>query len=327
METGKQQIEEDEQRQRSELTSAINRFMRRHEPGKFVRPLSPIHDNGAAGSDAELPETSHKVINRKVTEKLTNELSRVKAELEMMRLEKEKLCQILANRDHEENEFYTAKSSTMREEQATTNETFLTTMSNMSRSTLNIPECAPIAGETELNKRSYDHWKNVLNASMNLIQATDESTKMNLFRIKAGPLLLELLDGTNTQEEMPDEKQYPFLNAIARLDAHFDSRAYVLSQRSKLANMVQSNGESNIQYVQRVAAASKLCSYKQDEEFEAISRTVTRGSTDSRIRTFAYRVLINGGSLNDLMDRVRSREVELQMRMIIADCTRSNLLQ
>lgn len=222
------------------------------------------------------------------------------------------MSRILAARGQDENEFCEQRSSTMREEQTATNETLLVTMNNMSLSSLNIPECAPATGETELNKRAYDHWKNVLNASMNLIQATDESTRIDLFRIKAGPLLLELLDGTTTQSGMPSEEQYPYSNAIARLDAHFSSRAYILSQRSKLANMVQRSGELNMQYVKRVAAASKLCNYKHDEEFEAISRTVTRGSTDSHVRTLAYRVLTDGGSLTELLDRVRIREVELE---------------
>lgn len=222
------------------------------------------------------------------------------------------MSRILAGRSQDEDEFCDQRSSTMREEQSTANETFLMKMNNMSLSSLSIPECLPAAGETELSKRDYDHWKNVLNSSLNLIQASDESTRIDLFRIKAGPLLLELLDGTTTKPGMPNEEEYPYSNAIARLDAHFGSRAYVLSQRSKLANMVQRNGELNMQYVRRVAAASKLCNFKQDEEFEAISRTVTRGSTDSHVRTLAYRVLTNGGNLNELLDRVRIREVELE---------------
>lgn len=236
----------------------------------------------------------------------------MKAELERTRMEKEELSRILADRDHDEDTFSEVRSSTMREEQMTANETLLTTMTNMSLSSLNIPECLPAADEAELDKRAYDHWKSVFNAAMNLVQATDESTRFDLLRIKAGSLLLELLNVTTAQPGMPNDEQYPYSNAIARLDAHFSSRAYILSQRSKLANMVQRSGELNMQYVKRVAAASKLCNYKQDEEFEAISRTVTRGSTDSRVRTLAYRVLTDGGSLNELMDRVRIREVELE---------------
>lgn len=275
-------------------------------------------DNGAAGSGAESPEHVLR-ISRPTKTQLRAELKAVKAELERTRMEKEELSRILASMDDDENEFGEARTSTMREDcspepretPVTANETLLLTMTNMSLSSLNIPECVPTAGETELNKRDYDHWKNVVNASLNLIQAVDESVKMDLFRIKAGPLLLELLEGTTTQPGMPNEEQSPYSNAIARLDAHFGSRAYMLSQRNKLANMVQKVGEPNIQFVKRVAAAAKLCTYKTDEEFEAVSRTLTRGSTDGRVRTLACRVLTDGGSLNELIDQVRLREVEL----------------
>lgn len=255
---------------------------------------------------------SVKIRKEKEQDKIKEELLRVKAELEKTRKEKEELSRTLASMD-QSGDFCEARSSTMRDDPSTSgNETLLMTMNNMSLSSLNVPECVPATGDTELNKRIYDHWKNVFIASMNLIQATDETTKINLFRIKAGPLLVELLEGTTTQSGMPDEQLFPYSNAIARLDGYFGSRPYILSQRSKLANMVQKNGETNIEYVKRVAAASKLCNYKTEEEFEAISRTLTRGSTDSRIRTLAYRVLTDGGTLNELIDQVRIREVELE---------------
>ncbi|XP_062537716.1 uncharacterized protein LOC134206052 [Armigeres subalbatus] len=272
---------------------------------------STDYDNGATGRRAESPEKFIKIIKRKAATKIAEELSKVKAELEKTRMEKDELSRILATKGQEDNEFAQARSSTIREEHSA-NETLLMTMNNMSLGSLNIPECVPATGESELSKRDYDHWKNVLNASLNLIQAVDESTRFDLLRIKAGSLLLELLDGTTTQCDMPNEREFPYSNAIARLDAHFGSRAYMLSQRSKLANMVQRSGETNIQFVKRVALAAKLCNYKADEEFEAISRSVTRGSTDSRVRTLAYRVLTEGGSLNELIDQVRIREVELE---------------
>lgn len=249
-------------------------------------------------------------VKGKRTKKLKEELEKMRAELEKTRMEQEQLSQKLAGMSQNA-DFYEARSSTVREEQPSGNETLLMTMSNMSLSSLNIPECLPTPGDTEINKRIYDHWKNILHASMNLLQVADEPTRFDLFRIKAGPLLLELFDGTTTQPGMPDEELRPYSNAIARLDAYFGSRAYILSQRSKLSNMVQRKGELNIEYVKRVAAASKLCNYKPDEVFEAISRTVTRGSTDSRVRTLAYRVLTDGGTLNELIDQVRIREVEL----------------
>ncbi|XP_062713225.1 uncharacterized protein LOC134290179 [Aedes albopictus] len=275
--------------------------------------MMPVHDNGAVGGDANPPEKravkekptkkskdelskskdelskskSEREKGRKGKEessskKMMNELLKVKAELERTRKEKEELSRSLAATGQDRN-FAGARSSTMRDDLVNGNESLLMTMNNMSRSSLSIPECVPASGDTELNKRVYDHWKNVFNASMNLIQATEETTKFDLFRIKAGPSLLELLEGTSTQPGMPDANLLPYSNAIARLDGYFGSRAYILSQRSKLANMVQKSGEVNIEYVKRVSAASKLCNYRADEEFEAISRTLTRGST-ARLR-------------------------------------------
>ncbi|XP_053681810.1 uncharacterized protein LOC128732562 [Sabethes cyaneus] len=266
------------------------------------------YDNGADGSSEQHLNKRH--VKRTKRKELKCEILRMKAELEKTMMEKEELSRRLAEID--DANFDEARSSTMYDQQTSENETFFTTMNNLSLTSLNIPECTPAAGDTEINKRGYDHWKGVFNASLNLIQASDEATRYDLFRIKAGPLLLELFEGTTTQQGMPDEKQFAYSNAMARLDAHFASRAYILSQRSKLTNMAQRNGEPNIDYVKRVAAASKLCNYKPDEEFEAMSRTITRGSTDSRIRTLAYRVLTDGGSLNELLDQVRIRQVELE---------------
>lgn len=251
---------------------------------------------------------SSKPDNGKQVKKSTEKLTKLRAELEKTRKEKDELTRTLATVT--QNTVCRETTSNIMPDQTMNGHELL--MNNVSLSCLNIPECTPAAGDTELSKRSYDHWKSVLNASLNLIQATNEFIRIDLFRIKAGSLLLELLDGTTTQSGMPDEKIFPYSNAIARLDAHFGSRAYILSQRSKLASMVQRTGELNIKYVQQVAAAAKLCNYKPDEEFEAISRTITRGSCDSRIRTLAYRVLIDGGSLNELIDQVRIREVELE---------------
>ncbi|XP_029727480.1 uncharacterized protein LOC115265665 [Aedes albopictus] len=143
------------------------------------------YDNGAAGSEAESEAQSEanvlRIKRRKITRKvLADELSKVKAELERTRLENEELSRMLVAKEQDEEEFCEARSSTMRECPAAANETLLTTMNAMSLSTLNIPECAPTAGESELTKRDYNHWKNVLTASMHLIQAVDESTKIYL---------------------------------------------------------------------------------------------------------------------------------------------------
>lgn len=239
------------------------------------------------------------------------ELSSVRAEL--AKLQKEKALQQTASDSNVSNEIEHARSSTVREDSAgSVNESLLASVNNMSLSTMNIPECKPSEGEVDIDKKGYEYWKNILVASLNLIQATDERTKMDVFSIKAGPDLLELLQGTKSSAEMPDEHDYPFSNALARLDGYFGSRAYMLSQRSKLLNMRQRPGETNIQFVRRVAASAKLCGYeKGEDEMEALSRTVIKSANDKRVRTLAQRNWVKQGSLNDLIDQVREYEAEL----------------
>ena len=117
------------------------------------------------------------------TRRLKDELTEVKAELERTRMEKEELSRSLTARNNN-SDFGEILSSTIRDEQISGNET-LPKVNSMSLNCINIGECVPAAEDTELNKRVYDHWKSVLTASMNLIQLTDESIRMDVFRIKA----------------------------------------------------------------------------------------------------------------------------------------------
>ncbi|XP_058816976.1 uncharacterized protein LOC131680275 [Topomyia yanbarensis] len=183
-------------------------------------------------------------------------------------------------------------------------------MCNMSISTLNIPECKPSEGESDIDKGAYEHWKDIVEASLNLINVSDERSKIGVFKIKAGPKLLEVLNSTVTSQGMPDENTAPYSNAISRLNSYFGSRTYTLLQRSKLMTMEQNADESNINFVRRVGAAAKLCGYTSDEHMEAIVRTITRGTNDSRIRILAHRNWVNQGCLNDLINLVRDREIE-----------------
>lgn len=207
-----------------------------------------------------------------------------------------------------------APSSTLRDVNPTTNpgneSMLMTTMNNMTISSLNVPECKPSEGETEIDKAAFEHWKEVLMSALDLIAATDERSKMAIFKIKAGPKLLEIFNSTVTTEDMPDEYETPFTNAIFRVDEYFGSRAYTLTQRSKLLTMSQRTNEASIQFIRRVGAAAKLCNYRSDEENEAIMRTVTKGAVDARVRTLAHRNWFSQRSLKELIDSVRDWEVE-----------------
>ncbi|XP_062716010.1 uncharacterized protein LOC115262083 [Aedes albopictus] len=182
--------------------------------------------------------------------------------------------------------------------------------SGMSLSALGIPECLPTDGDSEIDRKSYEHWKKIFEASMDLMRSVDENTRFSIFKIKAGVKLLEVYDSTATTSGMPDEKDEPYSNAIARLNEYYGSRTYMLTQRSKLINMVQRKDEDSVQFVRRVGAATKLCGYHEDEEMEAIVRTITKGTLDNRVRKLAHRNWTRQGSLKELIDAVRDSEIE-----------------
>lgn len=186
----------------------------------------------------------------------------------------------------------------------------LSTMNNWTLGTLNIPECAPSSGETEIDKQAFEYWKDILVSSLQLINAVDEQTKFGVFKIKSGPKLREIFQATTSSPGMPDERTEPFSNAIARLDEYYGSRTYTLSQRGKLMMMSQMDSESSINFVRRVGTAAKLCSYGPDEEMEAVVRVLTKNANDPRVRVLAHRNWVKQGSMKDLIDLVRDREIE-----------------
>lgn len=76
-------------------------------------------------------------------------------------------------------------------------------------------------------------------------------------------------------------------------------------------NTVQQKDESSVSFVRRVAAAAKLCCYKNDEKMEAVVRTIVKGTSDSRVRVLAHRNWVNQGDMNSLIALVRDREMEI----------------
>ncbi|XP_062705131.1 uncharacterized protein LOC134287385 [Aedes albopictus] len=135
--------------------------------------------------------------------------------------------------------FRNERSSSIRIDAAETSWMSTFPTSGMSLGALNIPECSPSDGETEIDRKAYEHWRKILDASLDLMKSTDERTKIGIFKIKAGAKLLEVFESTKTSPGMPDEILEPYGNAIARLNEYFGSRTYMMSQRSKLLNMTQ----------------------------------------------------------------------------------------
>lgn len=186
----------------------------------------------------------------------------------------------------------------------------LSTMNSWSLGSMNIPECTPSEGEVEVDKRAFEYWKDILMSSLQLANATDEQVKFGVFKIKSGPKLREILLTTTTRPGMPDERIAPFSNALARLDEYYGSRAYTLSQRGKMMMMCQSASEDSIAFVRRVTSAAKLCNYGPDEEMEAVVRVITQRASDARVRVLANRNWMKQGTMKDLIDQIRDREIE-----------------
>lgn len=204
-----------------------------------------------------------------------------------------------------------AFSSTHREVLEPSNDSLiLSTISGWSLGTLNVPECIS-STSGEIDKKAFENWKDMFTAALQLTNsAADEETKFSWFKIKAGSKLIELFDATSSTPSMPNEDTSPFSNAMARLNAHFGSRSYLLAQRGQLMNLSQLSSESSVQFVRRVYSATKLCGYNQDEEMETLVRVLTKGASDSRVRVLARRNWVKEGSISDLIDLIREREIE-----------------
>lgn len=228
----------------------------------------------------------------------------MKAAVEKNNALREQVIQLTADTDQG------LRSSLYQVSNTTRDESIQSQMNSWTLGSLNIPECVPSAGEVEIDKQAFEYWKDILVSSLQLVNAADEQTKYGVFKIKSGPKLREIFRATSTTPGMPDEQNEPFSNAIARLDEYFGSRTYTLSQRGKLMMMSQLDSESSINFVCRVGSAAKVCNYGPDEEMEAVVRVITKNANDSRVRVLAHRNWVKQGSMKDLIDLVRDREIE-----------------
>ncbi|XP_055551589.1 uncharacterized protein LOC129733963 [Wyeomyia smithii] len=99
------------------------------------------------------------------------------------------------------------RHSTLRDDSAgnQSNSLLMTSMNTLSVASLNLSECKPIENGDDIDRKSFETWKDLLEASMDLIGVTDEVTKMNVFKVKAGLKLLDILDGTPPNPPPPPE--------------------------------------------------------------------------------------------------------------------------
>lgn len=202
--------------------------------------------------------------------------------------------------------------STMREDNSANdhNSVLMSSMSNLSFASLQVPECKPSEGEEDVDRHSYEQWKQLLEASMQLAGVNDETTKMNIFRIKAGHKLLDILDSTVSNSESPDIVSSPYSNATHRLSTYFGSRDYIFMQRQKLRSLAQKPGETDVKYVKRVVSVAKLCDFSDSSVAEQVADTIQSHALNRKVRETGRKILRKGGSLVDLIEKVRAIEME-----------------
>ena len=187
--------------------------------------------------------------------------------------------------------------------------TLAISMNSLSAVSINIPECKPLDIKDEIDRKSFENWKDLLEASMELAGITDEHTKNNVFKVKAGPLLLETLGGTPTLA-FPDVAIAPYSNAMKRLKDLFGSREYRLVQRQKFRSLTQGADESDLKYVKRVIASAKLCDFDEEKLTESVTEVLQLHALNSKIREAGRKVMRKGGTLTALVDKIRGYELD-----------------
>ncbi|XP_055543874.1 uncharacterized protein LOC129729374 [Wyeomyia smithii] len=202
--------------------------------------------------------------------------------------------------------------STMRDDNAThdQNSLLMSSMSNLSFASLQVPECKPIDGEEDIDRKSYEQWRQMLEASKQLAGVADERTKMNIFRVKAGLKLLDVLEGTHSNADSPDMETFPYSNATQRLDAFFGSRDYIFMQRQKLRSLTQKLRETDVKYVKRVISVAKVCDNNDSSLIEQVVDTIQSHALNRKVRETGRKILRKGGSIADLLEKVRALEME-----------------
>lgn len=211
-------------------------------------------------------------------------------------------------------------NSTMRDDQriGAAESSLMATVNTLSVASLNIPECKPRENEDEIDRRTYETWKELLDASLQLVGVTDEITKMNIFKVKAGSKLLEVLEGTSSTADAPDAVTFPFSNAMSRLKGYFGSREYNLMQRQRLRSMTQKTGEADMKFVKRVVATAKLCDFEEQQLTENVADVIQLHALNAKVREAGRKMLRKGGTLMNLLDKIRSYELDKANEEIFA---------
>ncbi|XP_055614547.1 uncharacterized protein LOC129760890 [Uranotaenia lowii] len=284
---------------------------------EFEGKSSTGYDNGAVAPKRKVrkgtikgPKVTIALLKRKLKQEKIRS-SALATKLKRARSEKRQLVEP-TDPDIDDCSFM-QKHSTMRESHYShrKDESMLVkSMNNLSVATLNVPECKPPQGEDDVTRKSFEQWKELLEASMDLAGIESESTKMRFFKIKAGQQLMDILDNTTSSADGPDFILEPYSDAIFRLQKYFGSRQYLASHRQKLRSMVQTTGESDLSYVKRVISAAKMCDFDDEQLVENVADVIQCHSMDVKMRDIGRKIFRKGSSLSDLVEKVRSHELD-----------------
>ncbi|XP_058811106.1 uncharacterized protein LOC131675999 [Topomyia yanbarensis] len=286
---------------------------------------SERYDNGAVGIEANEPPRKSKKRNSKF-ESVLKELAAAKANNALLNEEWSKAQETIKSlqatlntprseaSDVNSDEFNgdVGPSSTHflanQREASTELSRFMSSVNQMSVSSVTVPECKPLVGSEEIGRQDFEAWKELLLDSMQLAGIVDEATQFIIFKVKAGQKLLEIFRNTKSTSEAPDQNDHPFLNAMFRLKAYFTSGSDVMLQRRRLALMEQKHDENDLSFIMRVGATARLCEFVADKEFEEIVSTVAEHAHNREVRTAALKLLSRKGTFTDLVDEVREIE-------------------
>ncbi|XP_062550254.1 uncharacterized protein LOC134215005 [Armigeres subalbatus] len=198
--------------------------------------------------------------------------------------------------------------STRKDKSSLEESRFMSSINQLSISSVNIPECMPTGEEGEIHRHAFEQWKDLLEDSLKLAGISDEATQFMIFKVKAGRRLLDIYKNAKSDENAPDFGSTPFSNAMYRLKNFFGSGSDTMFQRRKLSLMFQKSSESDSAYITRVGTTARLCEFGEDRESEAILGTVADHARTKEVRTAALKILHRKGSFTDLIDKVREIE-------------------
>lgn len=194
--------------------------------------------------------------------------------------------------------------STMHEDARGVTESSL--MMTMSFASLQISECKPMIGAQDVDRKTFEQWKEQFEAALMFAGVSSEMMKFNAFKMKAGYKLLELLNLTVSVGTTVDEQIYPYSNAIQRLDNYYRSREYTLLQRQKLRSTTQLRGEEDMDYVKRVVGIVKLCGYPEDQELEMVTDVIQASAVNPKVREVSRKFSRKGGVMAVFMNKVEA---------------------